>query len=185
MKNPWKTLSTQIVYKNPWIEVREDQVITPRGQPGIYGYVVTKPALGIVPLTEDLNTYLVGQYRYTLNNYSWELPEGGGHTGESLLETAKRELLEETGLSASKWTSLGTIHTSNSFTDEIATIYLAEALEQGQPKPDDTEQLAVKKIPFMEAYRMVIEGEIKDAMSVFGIFKAHFFLRSQNRIPPD
>ena len=102
-KNPWKMLSSKIIYKNKWICLREDQVITPYGTKGIYGFIETHPAIGIVPLNENIATYLVGQYRYTLNTYSWEIPEGGGHPGESHLETAKRELSEETGLKANKW----------------------------------------------------------------------------------
>lgn len=182
MKNPWKTLSTRLVYENSWIRLREDQVITPAGAPGIYSVVEVKPALGIVALTEDLQTYLVGQYRYPLGVYSWEIPEGGGKVGESLIETARRELKEETGLEAETWTLLGDFYTSNCIMNEVATIYMAENLHQGQSKPDDTEELTIKLVPFKQAYQMVLDGEIKDSMAIFGLLQAHNLLTKQGRL---
>ncbi|MGD9489815.1 MAG: NUDIX domain-containing protein [Calditrichaceae bacterium] len=182
MKNPWKTLSTRQIYKNDWIRLREDQVITPTGTSGIYSVVEAKPAIGIVPLTNDLQTCLVGQYRYTLKTYSWEIPEGGGLDHEDTLDGAKRELLEETGLTAKKWTFLDTLYTSNSFTDEIGYIYLAEDLTNGIPKPDHTEDLRVKMLPFRDAWQMVINFEIKDALAIIGIQRAYQYLKSAGRV---
>ncbi len=182
MKNPWKTLSTRQIYKNDWIRLREDQVITPTGTSGIYSVVEAKPALGIVPLTDDLQTCLVGQYRYTLNTYTWEIPEGGGREDEDTLDGAKRELLEETGLSAKKWTFLDRLYTSNSFTDEIGYIYLAEDLTNGIPKPDQTEDLQVKMLPFRDAWQMVIDYEIKDALAIIGIMRAYQYLKNAGRV---
>lgn len=182
MKNPWKRLHSKQIYKNDWIRLREDEVITPSGNKGIYGVVETKPAIGIVPLTEDLQTYLVGQYRYTLDVYSWEIPEGGGKEDEDPLIGAKRELLEETGLSAKRWTFLDTLYTSNSFTDEIGYIYLAEELHQGQAEPDHTEDLKIRRLPFLEAWDLVLQGEIKDALAIIGLMRTYHFLRRQNRI---
>ena len=181
-KNPWKTLSTKLIYKNKWIRLREDQVITPTGIKGIYSVVETFPALGIVPLTEDLETYLVGQYRYTLNKYSWEIPEGGGNPGESHLESAKRELLEETGLKAKKWKYLESLYTSNSVTNEIAYIFLAEKLTEGKAHPEHTEELQIKKVKFIEAYQMVLDAAIKDAMSIIGIIRTYHYLKKINKI---
>ena len=177
MKNPWQKLSSKSIYKNKWIQLREDQVISPSGIPGIYGVVEAKPSIGIVPLTKDLYTYLVGQYRYTLDVYSWEIPEGGGIIGEDTVEGAKRELLEETGLSAKKWTFLDTLYTSNSFTNEIGYIYLAEDLTQGEPQPEHTEDLQIKKLPFTEAWQMVLDGQIKDAMAVIGLMRVYYYLQ--------
>jgi 8-oxo-dGTP pyrophosphatase MutT (NUDIX family) len=182
MQNPWKKLSTKEIYKNDWIRVREDSVITPSGTKGIYGVVEASPAIGVVPLTENLETYLVGQYRYALQTYSWEIPEGGGAAGEDTLAGAKRELLEETGLVAQKWTFLDTLYTSNCFTNEIGYIYLAEDLEQNEAQPDDTEELHVKKVPFQEVVRMVQTIEIKDALAIIGIMRVYEYLKSQNRI---
>jgi len=145
-KNPWQKISSRPIYNNPWINVREDQVVTPSGTKGIYGVVEAKPAIGVVPLTKDLQTYLVGQYRYTLDTYSWEIPEGGGDDNEAVLDGAKRELKEETGLIASSWTFLDTLYTSNSFTDEVAHLFLAQDLTQGKAQPDHTEELQLVSI---------------------------------------
>jgi len=182
LKNPWKTLSSKAVYSNPWIRVREDKVITPHGDAGIYGVVEAKPAVGIVALSDDLKTYLVGQYRYTLNTYSWEIPEGGVEANEELLEGAKRELLEETGLSANKWTQLGELYTSNCFTNERAYIFIAEDLSEGEAQPDPTELLTVKKIPFIEAWQMVLNQEIKDSLAVIALMRAHHLLQQQGKL---
>lgn len=172
-ENPWKTQSVKTVYENPWIKLEEHQVITPAGKEGIYGKVHFKNrAMAIVPIDQDGNTWLVGQFRYTLDEYSWEIPMGGGPIDQDLLESAKRELKEETGLSASKWTELMKIHTSNSVTDEWGLIYLAEDLSEGETEFEDTEVLQIKKLPFQEALNMVMKGEITDSISVAGLLKA-------------
>jgi ADP-ribose pyrophosphatase len=171
-KNPWKRKSSKLIYQNPWIKLEEDQVIRPNGSEGIYGKVHFKnKALGIIPLDDQNNTWLVGQYRYTLNEYSWEIPMGGVPLGENTLEGAKRELMEETGLIAQKWTKLMRIHTSNSVTDEYGYVYLAEELTQGEMNWDETEELLVKKLPLDEAVKMVSNGTITDAISVAGLLK--------------
>jgi 8-oxo-dGTP pyrophosphatase MutT (NUDIX family) len=182
MQNTWRTLSTKEIYKNEWMRLREDRVITPGGKNGIYGVVETSPAIGVVPLTESLETYLVGQYRYTLQTYSWEIPEGGAEPGESHLIAAKRELREETGLKASDWTELGSLYTSNSITNEIGYLFLAENLKAGKAEPEHTEDLTVKKLPFMEAYRMVQNYHIKDSLAIIGIMRTYRHLKKINRI---
>jgi 8-oxo-dGTP pyrophosphatase MutT (NUDIX family) len=182
MQNPWEMLSSREIYKNNWIRLREDQVKTPAGADGIYGVIETKPAIGIVPLNQELETYLVGQYRYTLNIYSWEIPEGGGNENEPILEGAMRELAEETGFTAAKWTSLGICHTSNSFTNETAYLFLAENLISGEPKPDHTEKLQLRKLPFKSAWDMVLKGDITDAMSIIGLMRVREYLILNNRI---
>ena len=182
MKNNWKKLSTREIYRNPWIRLREDQVISPNGTPTIYGVVEAHPAVGIVPLTNELDTFLVGQYRYTLDTWSWEIPEGGGDPGESTLQTARRELREETGLTAKRWTFLDTLYTSNAFTDEIGYIYLAEDLTKGVAEPDHSEDLKVRKLPFLEAYELVRDFTIKDAIAVIGIMRVFDYLQKQGRI---
>ncbi|OYX22690.1 MAG: DNA mismatch repair protein MutT [Algoriphagus sp. 32-45-6] len=172
-ENPWKTRSKKKIYDNPWITLEEHRVITPSGKEGIYGKVHFKNrAMAIVPIDQEGNTWLVGQFRYTLDEYSWEIPMGGGPINQDLLESAKRELKEETGLSASKWTELMKIHTSNSVTDEWGLIYLAEELTEGETEFEDTEVLQIKKLPFGEALAMVMRGEITDSISVAGLLKA-------------
>lgn len=176
--NPWKQISSQEIYQNPWIEVYEDQVINPRGGQGIYGKVLFKnKAIGIIPIDPEGNTWLVGQYRYTLNEYSWEIPMGGGNRAHDPLDSAKRELKEETGLTASTWTKIMRIHTSNSVTDEEGFIYLAQDLEEGETEFDETEDLEIMKLPFSEAVKMVMDGNITDAISVAGILKVARLLK--------
>lgn len=170
MNNPWQTLNKQVVYDNDWIRVREDNVIRPDGKPGIYGIVQYKnKAIGILPIDEDGYVYLVGQYRYPLEQYSWEIPEGGCPEGEEPLQAAQRELLEETGLTADNWQLLGTAHLSNSVSNEEAFFFLATGLKQGIAQPDGTEELEYKRVKFTEALQMVASGEITDALSVLAI----------------
>ena len=171
-ENPWKITSEKQVYENPWISLTEYQVINPSGNPGIYGKVHFKNiAIGVLPLDEDLHTYLVGQFRFALGQYSWEIPAGGGVLGVEPLDSAKRELLEETGLKANRWTELQRLHLSNSVTDELCIIYLAQGLEQFEAEPEDTEQLIIKKVPFNEVYQMVCDGEITDSVTVVAVQK--------------
>lgn len=171
-KNPWKKLSSSIKYDNPWIKVEEDQVINPSGGEGIYGKIHFKNiAIGIVPVDEDGNTWLVGQHRYPLNEYSWEIPEGGCPEEENKLAAAKRELKEETGLSAKKWKELLKMHLSNSVSDEVGFVYVATELTQGATAFEDTEDLQVKKLPLKAAVQMVMNGEITDSLSVAALLK--------------
>ena len=173
VKNPWTTLSGEVQYDNPWITVTEFQVINPSGGKGIYGKVHFKnKAIGIIPIDKDLNTWLVGQYRYTLNAWHWEIPEGGGPLNQEPLASAKRELKEETGLSARSWSEIIHLHTSNSVTDEEGHIFLAEDLEEGESSLEATEaDLKVWKLPLKDALQMVLDGKITDSMSVMAILK--------------
>jgi len=171
-ENPWKTVSSREIYANSWIHVWEDKVLNPKGRKGIDGRVNFKnKAIGVIPLDRDLNTWLVGQYRYTLNEYSWEIPMGGGPVEENLLTSAQRELKEETGLEAKKWTLIQRIHTSNSVTDEEGFVFWAQDLTEGDPSFEETEQLVIRKLRFEEALQMVMLGEITDSISVAGILK--------------
>lgn len=177
LENPWQKKSSKKIYENPWIKLEEDQVIRPNGSEGIYGKVHFKnKALGIIPLDKNGNTWLVGQFRYTLGQYSWEIPMGGVRLDEDTIEGAKRELKEETGLIARKWTRLLKIHTSNSVTDEFGFVYIAEDLTQGEHNWDETEELVIKKLPVKEAIAMALNGEITDSLSLAGLLKLEWWL---------
>lgn len=163
----WKKLDSRVVFDNPWMTVREDRVINPGGGENLYGHVHFKNrAVAIVPLDEEKHTWLVGQQRYTLDTYSWELPMGGAPLPEEPLAAAKRELREETGLSAEHWTETLRLHTSNSITDEVGIVYVARNLTEGETEFEETEDLAIRRLPLDEAVAMCLDGRITDAISV-------------------
>ena len=146
LENPWILQSSETIVRNPWFHLRRDQVHHRLSGPGQYWVIEARPALGVVAVDDGGRIVLVGQFRYPLGHSSWELPEGGGEADEGLLETAMRELKEETGLIATRWTRLGHVHTSNCFSDETGTIFLAEGLQTGDAAPDPTEVLQLKTI---------------------------------------
>lgn len=169
----WRRKTRRSVYDNPWITVYHDEVIHPGGGDGIYGTVHFKNlALGIIPLDDEDHTWLVGQHRYPQDRYSWEIPEGGGALDVDPLTSARRELREEVGLGAHHWESILQLDLSNSVSDEVALIYLATGLYPLAAAPDETEDLKLWRLPFDEAVRMALAGEITDAMSVAGLMKA-------------
>jgi 8-oxo-dGTP pyrophosphatase MutT (NUDIX family) len=171
-KNPWKTLKTTEVYDNPWIHIDEHNVINPSGNPGIYGTIHFKNlACGIIPLDDDDTTWIVGQYRYALDRYSWEIPMGGVAVGTDPLTGAQRELKEETGLTAAQWKNILDVDLSNSVTDETGIVFVAEGLTRGEPEFEATEQIEIRELPFDDLVRMVIDGQISDLLSVAGILK--------------
>lgn len=185
-ENPWQTLSSQLIYENPWIALREDKVIDPSGKSGIYGVIHYKNlALGVIPIDEEGFTYLVGQYRYPLGQYSWEIPEGGGRLDKDPLTEIQRELLEETGLTARCWQLLLRMHLSNSVSDELALIYLAWDLSAGIARPESTEKLQVLRLPLMDAIEWVHTGKITDSLSVAGLLYVESLLyRKALTLPP-
>ena len=175
--NPWKIITSKQVYDNPWIQLTEYDVINPNGGKGIYGKVHFKnTAIGVVVLDDMMNTWIVGQFRFTVDQYSWEIPEGGGLIGVDPLIGAKRELLEETGLIADHWEPLLSMHLSNSVSDELAIIFLARGITQKTAEPEETEQLKIQKLPFEKVYEMVEAGQITDSMSVAAIYKIKLML---------
>lgn len=169
-KGPWTILSRDDVYENRWIRLTHHEVLTPAQTPGIYGLVHYKNlAIGVVPIDAEFHTYLVGQYRFPLDAYSWEIPEGGGAHGGDPVDSAARELREETGLTARHWRKILEADLSNSVSDERAVAYVAWGLTQGDAEPEATEELAIKRVPLTEAFRMVAAGEIRDALSVLSL----------------
>lgn len=184
---PWTRLSTRAIYRNPWIHLREDAVTRPDGKPGIYGVVeFTHWATGIVAVDSEDRVVLVGQHRYPLDYYSWEIPEGGcDKRSDTPLEAAQRELREETGLAAARWDGLGCMALSNSVTDEVAFLFLARDLTPGPAAPEPTEVLQVRWMPLKEACRQVLEGEITESISVAALPRArHFLQRERAGLPP-
>ena len=169
--NTWKTLSTRETYSNPWIRVREDQVINPSGGQGIYGVVEYKNrGVGVIPVDEEGFTWLVGQWRYCHDRYEWEIPEGGCPAGESPVEAARRELLEETGIVAAQIEPLLIgIQLSNSTSNELCDLFIATGLTFAQADPEETEQLEVLRLPLAEAIEMAKDGRIRDSVSVLGL----------------
>jgi 8-oxo-dGTP pyrophosphatase MutT (NUDIX family) len=167
---PWTRRSRRVAYENPWITLWHDEVDRPDGSPGIYGVVhFASAAVGVVVLDSDDRVLLVGQHRYTLDAYSWEIPEGGVPAGESPLDGARRELREETGVEATDWRELLRFHLSNSVTDEGGVLFVARADRHGEPHPDPTEELAVDWVPFPETLAMIADGRITDAMTIMAI----------------
>jgi len=174
---PWRTHSIEERYDNPWITVSHREVTAPTGNPAIYGLVHFKnTAVGVVPIDSDGNTWLVGQHRYTVDQYMWEIPEGGGLPDEDSLAVAKRELREETGIIASRWTQLLELHTSNSVTDEYALGFVAQDLSFGESEPDDTEALQIRKVPLKTAIEMAMDGRITDGLAMACLFKVQLLI---------
>lgn len=176
-ENPWITNSSEMVYESPWIKVTKHDVLNPAGNPATYSIVHFKGlAIGVLPLDNELNTWLVGQWRYPVNEYSWEIPEGGGALNIDPVESAKRELKEETGIVAKNYKEIMRMHLSNSATDELAIVYVATGLTFEESEPEESEVLQLKKIPLSEAYEWVMNGKITDAITVAAILKTKILL---------
>lgn len=183
---PWVRGPSKPIYDNPWIRVTEYAATAPTGQPATYGLVGYKNlAIAILPLFDDGTTVLVGQHRFPLMDYSWEIPEGGGPLETDPLESARRELAEETGLAAADWREILQVQLSNSVSDERAIGYLATGLSpaQGEQHADDTEALETVRIPFREALDAAMAGELQDVLTVAMLLKASHMAREGQIVP--
>jgi 8-oxo-dGTP pyrophosphatase MutT (NUDIX family) len=177
----WKKIASRTVYENDWMQVREDNVINPGGGKNLYGHVHFKNvAVAIIALDDTDNTWLVGQDRYTLGEYSWELPMGGAPLDEPPLIAAQRELQEETGISAAHWEELMRLHTSNSITDELGIAYVATGLSFGETQFEETEDLAIRKLPLEAAVQMVLDGQITDAISAAALLRVNLLRKASS-----
>ena len=172
MQNSWKTLSSRTAYENAWLRVREDQVIRPDGQPGIYGVIEIRPSVGIVALNERDEIVLVGQWRYTVNHYSWEIPRGGSRADEvDIQHAAERELAEEAGVIAAHWQPLGTVDVGNGVLDDVQHFYLATGLSATPTNFDPEEDITIVWKPFDEAVKMAMDGTITEVCSIAAILR--------------
>jgi len=173
-ENPWTVTGISHPFENAWLAIESNAVIHPDGKPGTYSVVrVRRLAVGVLPVDADGFVHLVGQWRFPLGRYSWEMPEGGAEPGEDALACARRELEEETGLSAHTYLPILEMDLSNSLTDELAILYLATELTPGEPKPEGTEVLKHRRAPFAEVLARVADGRIRDAMTVAAVLRAH------------
>ncbi|MBU6372603.1 MAG: NUDIX hydrolase [Alphaproteobacteria bacterium] len=183
--NPWTVKAVRRVYDTPWIGVDHADVVTPAGNPGIYGLVRFKNrAVGVLPIEEDGAVHLVGQYRLAIGRYSWEMPEGGAPVGESVEACARRELEEEAGLVAGRLEQVLHMHLSNSVSDEEAFCFLAFDLRPGAFAPDETEVLRHRRIPFLAALAEALDGRITDSLTVATLLRAHH-MATIGALPPE
>jgi ADP-ribose pyrophosphatase len=177
VRGPWRTLSIEERYATPWISVSHHEVVDPSGGRGIYGVIHFKNvAVGIIPLDAELNTWIVGQYRYPIKQYSWEIPEGGGRRDVPPIDSARRELREEVGIEAAHWTEVLRMDLSNSASDEEAIIFVAQGLTFHRPEPEATEDLTMRRLPFRELFEAVMRGEMRDSLTVAAVLKVQRML---------
>ena len=177
VKNPWTIFSSVEIHETPWIKVMKHDVLNPAGNPTIYSTVhFVNYALGVLALDEDYNSWIVGQYRFPIKQYSWEIPEGGGDKNVDPIQSAKRELSEEAGIEATKWTKIQELYMSNSVSDEKAFIYVAQDLTFHDAHPDEDEELKLRKIPFQQLHDMVINGDITDSITIIAVLKAKYLI---------
>lgn len=182
---PWSVTSQKAVYDNPWISLTEYQTVAPTGRPALYGKVAFKNrAIGVVPLHVDGTVTLVGQHRFPHANYSWELPEGGAPLDEDPLDGAKRELAEEVGLLAGDWRQILTMELSNSITDEFCHGFLAMDLTPTATAPDETEDLAIARVPFGQALDAAVSGHMPDSLTVALLLRVHH-MAVKGELPAD
>ncbi len=181
----WRTLRHHTAFENPWVRVESHDTIAPTGRPAHYGLVhFHNRAIGVLPLHDDGTVSLVGQHRFPLGRYSWEIPEGGAPFTENPLDGARRELREETGLIAADWREILRLDLSNSVTDEVCILYLATGLTQAEAAPDDTEAFEYARVPFSHLLKAVIIGQVRDSLTVASVLRLHHMATSGELPPP-
>lgn len=170
---PWKTLSTRLVYENPWMRLREDVAEMPNGKTTIYSVVECEPCVGVLPFIDDDHVVMVRQHRYVFGEgQRWEMPTGGVKPGESPQEAAHRETREEVGYEAADLQPIGVFYTSKAIMRELAHLFIGRNLSQAEAKPDETEFLEVGVLPFAQVLQMVLASEIRDSMTVIAVLHA-------------
>jgi 8-oxo-dGTP pyrophosphatase MutT (NUDIX family) len=171
-KNPWTTLRSRIAYSNDWLRIREDDVLRPDGQPGLYGVVEIRPSIGVLALNDQQEIALVGQWRYPVGRYGWEIVRGGSREGETdMLAVARRELREETGYDATEWSSLGAVDVCNGVTSDVQHLFVARQLRFCGVHLDPVEEIVTQWLPFDQAARMALDGRITEVCSVAAILR--------------
>ena len=171
---PWRAGPPEPVTQNPWFAVESYDAVAPTGAPARYHvHRCRNLATGAVPLHADGTVTLVGQWRFPLGRYGWELPEGGAPHGEAPLEGCKRELREEAGLEAADWREILVLELSNASSDEVAHVYLATGLTPCPAAPEPTEELALARVPFAEALHAAVTGRVQDAITVAALLRVH------------
>ena len=183
--NPWRVKSVATAFENPWFRVEEHDVVHPGGADGVYGVVrMRRVAVGVLPIDAEGMVHLVGQWRFPLGRYSWEMPEGGADPGEAAIDCARRELAEETGLRAGRLESILELDLSNSVSDERAVMFLATDLQEGEAAPEPTEVLRRRRAPFRDVLDRAVGGKIRDSMTVAALLRA-YHMAITGQLPAD
>jgi len=176
-KGNWKTLSSKIAYKNKWYQVRENKVITPLGEEGLYCVVESSPIVFIVALTDDNQVNLIKLFRYTTQQSSWEVPAGKSEEGEDLLKAAKRELQEETGLQANSWKEIGAFQYASGISSGISHIFIAKKLVQTDINKKAEEGIEKNKVfSYKEILKMIRNNKITNGQSIVALTKVALYL---------
>jgi 8-oxo-dGTP pyrophosphatase MutT (NUDIX family) len=171
-RNPWKTLHSRIAYSNEWVRLREDQVLRPDGKPGVYGVVEIRPSVGVLALNDREEVGLVGQWRYPLGRYGWEIVRGGSAEGEQdMLAVARRELREETGYDAAHWATIGAVDVNNGITTDVQHLFVARELAFCGVHLDPVEEIETRWLPLDQVVRMALDGSITEVCSVAAILR--------------
>jgi 8-oxo-dGTP pyrophosphatase MutT (NUDIX family) len=176
---PWKIKDSKEKYNNPWIKVREDQVVRPDGKDGIFGIVEMVAGVSVLPLDDNEFVYLTKEFHYAIEQDSIEVVSGAIDNNENSLEAAKRELKEELGIEAEEWIELGLVNPFTTVVKSPATLYLSRNIRFSEANPEGTEKINILKVKFDDALKMVMESKITHGPSCVLILKAAKHLKKQ------